>query len=52
MDNAGEIQKMRHIGFYWFVHDERLRSSYDTYKVIENLSKADFKEKTVKLIES
>lgn len=52
MDNQGEIQKMQHLGFYWFVHDKRLRSSYDTYKVIENLSKADFKEKTVKLIES
>lgn len=52
INGDGDIEKLRHIGFYWFVHDERLRSSYDTYKVIENLSKADFKEKTVKLIES
>ena len=29
---------------YFFVHNKKLRESYDTYKVIENLSKSGFKE--------
>ena len=30
---------------YWFVHDKELRESYDTYRVIENLSKSGFQER-------
>ena len=29
---------------YFFVHNSKLRNSYDTYKVIENLRKSGFKE--------
>ena len=29
---------------YFFVHDKKLRESYDTYKVIERLQKVGFKE--------
>ena len=45
INNAGEIEETKNLGFYFYVHNERLRDAYDTYKVIENLSKADFKEK-------
>lgn len=36
---------MKSRGFYFFVHDEKLRESYDTYRVIESLSKSGFLEK-------
>ena len=29
---------------YFFVHNNKLRNAYDTYKVIENLRKSGFKE--------
>mgnify|MGYP003373527778 CR=1 FL=1 len=45
IDNAGEVKAMKSRGFYFFVHDERLRESYDTYRVIESLSKSGFIEK-------
>lgn len=28
---------------YFFVHDDKLRNSYDTYHVIESLSRSGFK---------
>lgn len=31
---------------YFFVHDDKLRNSYDTYHVIESLSKSGFKPRT------
>ena len=45
-------------GMYFFVHNKKLRESYDTYKVIENLSKSGFKEPlpemytNIKIVES
>lgn len=45
VNNSGEIEETKNLGFYFYVHNEKLRDAYDTYKVIENLSKADFKEK-------
>lgn len=47
IDNSGEVKAMKSRGFYFFVHDERLRESYDTYRVIESLSKSGFIEKEV-----
>lgn len=29
---------------YFFVHNSKLRSAYDTYKVIENLRNSGFKD--------
>lgn len=29
---------------YFFVHNKKLRETYDTYKVIDNLSKTGFKD--------
>lgn len=34
---------------YFFVHNKKLRDSYDTYKVIENLSKSGFKDPVLEI---
>lgn len=44
LDASGDVVKWRHLGFYYFVHSDEIRQSYDTYKVIESLSKAGFQE--------
>lgn len=44
INKDGEVEKMKHKGFYFFVHNEELRNAYDTYKVIESLRKSGFKE--------
>ena len=46
-DSAGEVKEWKHIGWYFFVHDKALRESYDTYKVIDSLSRSGFTEKVV-----
>ncbi len=47
LDSEGIVVEWKKRGMYFFVHDKKLRESYDTYKVIENLSKAGFKEQSV-----
>lgn len=42
LDSEGNVEKMKFRGMYWFVHDEDLRNSYDTYKVIDSLAKSGF----------
>lgn len=49
LDSSGDVVKWRHLGFYWFVHSDEIRQSYDTYKVIESLSKAGFQEQKPEL---
>lgn len=44
LDSEGNVQEFKKRGFYFFVHDEELRNSYDTYHVIEALSNSGFKE--------
>lgn len=44
MDGDGNVIKMRGLGWYFFVHSSDLYAAYDTYKVIENLSAAGFKD--------
>lgn len=44
LNEVGEVVEWKKRGFYWFVHDKELRESYDTYRVIENLSKSGFQE--------
>ena len=46
LDSEGIVQEWKKRGMYFFVHDQELRKSYDTYKVIENLSKSGFKEQS------
>lgn len=38
----GDVDHYANRGFYIFVHDQDLRDSYDTYKVIDSLAKSGF----------
>lgn len=42
LNAEGDVEKWHSRGWYWFVHDVELRECYDTYKVIESLTKAGF----------
>lgn len=42
VDNDGDVKEMKYRGMYFFVHSPRLRDSYDTYAVIENMAKSGF----------
>lgn len=44
LDAQGDVLEWKNKGMYFFVHDKKLRESYDTYKVIERLQKVGFKE--------
>ena len=44
LDSEGNVAEWKNRGMYFFVHNKKLREAYDTYKVIENLSKSGFKE--------
>lgn len=44
LDSEGNVQEWKKRGMYFFVHNDKLRNAYDTYKVIENLRKSGFKE--------
>lgn len=44
LDSEGNVQEWKNRGMYFFVHNKELREAYDTYKVIENLSKSGFKD--------
>lgn len=44
LDAQGDVLEWKNKGIYFFVHDKKLRESYDTYKVIERLQKVGFKE--------
>lgn len=45
LDSEGNVLKFKKLGMYFFVHDRKLRECYDTYKVIERLSKVGFQDK-------
>lgn len=42
VDNDGDVKEMKYRGMYFFVHSPRLRDSYDTWAVVENLSDSGF----------
>ena len=42
LDSKGDVIAWKSRGWYYFVHTEELRNSYDTYKVIESLAKSGF----------
>lgn len=46
LDVSGEVVKYNNKGFYFFVHSDKLRNCYDTYKVIENLKKSGFQKRS------
>ncbi len=47
LDSEGIVIEWKKRGMYFFVHNQNLRESYDTYKVIENLAKSGFKEQQI-----
>lgn len=44
LDSEGNVVEFKHRGSYFFVHSQKLRDAYDTYKVIHTLAKEGFKE--------
>lgn len=42
LNHAGDVEKYKHRGFYWFVHDDEVRNCYDTYRVVESLRESGF----------
>lgn len=44
LDAEGNVAEWKKRGMYFFVHNKELRDSYDTYKVIQRLTKVGFKE--------
>ena len=44
LDSEGNVVEWKKRGMYFFVHDKKLRESYDTYKVIERLRNVGFKD--------
>ena len=49
LNAAGDVEKWKHLGFYFFVHTDEIRESYDTYRVIEALRKSGFNERNQEL---
>lgn len=46
LDSDGNVKEWKYRGMYFFVHDKKLRDSYDTYKVIKSLRKSGFQERS------
>lgn len=44
LNAEGNVEEWRNLGWYFFVHNDELRDSYDTYKVIAALSDSGFKD--------
>nr|WP_300838730.1 zonular occludens toxin domain-containing protein [uncultured Acetatifactor sp.] len=47
LDSDGNVIEKKRRGSYFFVHSEKLRDAYDTYKVIHALAKDGFKEQPI-----
>jgi len=43
----GDVTEYKTKGFYFFVHDQDLRNSYDTYKVIDSLAASGFQPRII-----
>ncbi len=46
-DNDGDVKQMKYLGMYFFVHSPRLRDSYDTWAVVDNLSESGFHDNSL-----
>ena len=44
LDDKGDVKEWKRRGFYYFVHTKKIRSSYDTYRVIDSLVDSGFKD--------
>jgi ATP-dependent Clp protease ATP-binding subunit ClpX len=49
VSNEGQIDKQKMRQLYCFVHDEELRSCYDTYKKVERITLKGFQPRSVQL---
>ena len=49
LDSEGNVKEFKKRGWYFFVHDKKLRESYDTYKIIERLKKVGFQDNPVEV---
>lgn len=47
LDVSGDVRTYKNKGWYFFVHSDQVRNSYDTYKVINNLKKSGFYKSTL-----
>lgn len=45
VDSEGSVEKYQFLGLYWFVQNNKLRNSYDTYKTVDNLVKSGFQSR-------
>ena len=45
LDSDGNVVKWTKKGMYFFVHSDKLRNCYDTYKVIESLKHSGFQDR-------
>lgn len=44
-NSAGDVEKWRFLGWYWYVHTPELRECYNTYEVIERFAARGFTPK-------
>ncbi len=49
LDEAGNVIKYQFVRFFFFVHTDELRNSYDTFKRIQNLAASGFKPQSEQL---
>lgn len=47
LDSEGNVVEWKKRGFYFFVHDKKLRESYDTWKVIERFKNVGFQKREI-----
>lgn len=50
LNSDGNVKEWKHRGMYFFVHDKELRNCYDTYEVVESLSKSGFQPRTQEIV--
>lgn len=45
LDSEGNVAEWKNRGIYFFVHNKKLRDAYDTYSVVDSLTKSGFQER-------
>lgn len=45
LDSEGNVVEFKYRGMYFFVHDKKLRESYDTWKTISSLAQSGFQDR-------
>lgn len=48
-NSAGDVEKWKFRGLYWYVHTPELRNAYDTYEVIDRMSKSGWVDRQPKV---